>query len=329
MNIKLFTHTDLDGVGCAILAYLAFGKENVAVEYCNYDDIDLRVSQFFIKGNPGEYDKVFITDISINENLAVAIDRYAKSGLWQLFDHHQTALELNRYEWCNVLIKAPDGPGLKTCGTELFGVYLLSNEGLVNRYNWITINNILQFIAIVRDYDTWRWTTMGRDGIVSKYVNDLLDIYGREQFIDVMFARIRMYTDADFPSITPDEFLLLEQRKEEIDRYVIQKKEQLIRARDIYGHLYGYVFAERFFSELGNRLCQMTPELDYVIMIDICNGKVSYRTTRDDLNLGTEIAHSYGGGGHAKAAGSTFDREYISGLVVKKLFETDEMKGAE
>ncbi len=73
----------------------------------------------------------------------------------------------------------------------------------------------------------------------------------------------------------------------------------------------------------------MTPELDYVVMIDICSGKVSYRTTRDDLNLGTEIAHSYGGGGHAKAAGSTFDREYISGLVVKKLFETDEMKGAE
>ena len=29
MNIKLFTHTDLDGVGCAILAYLAFGIENV------------------------------------------------------------------------------------------------------------------------------------------------------------------------------------------------------------------------------------------------------------------------------------------------------------
>jgi oligoribonuclease NrnB/cAMP/cGMP phosphodiesterase (DHH superfamily) len=49
MNIKLFTHTDLDGVGCAILAYLAFGKENVAVEYCNYDDIDLRVSQFLSK----------------------------------------------------------------------------------------------------------------------------------------------------------------------------------------------------------------------------------------------------------------------------------------
>lgn len=326
MNIKLFTHTDLDGVGCAILAYLAFGIENVAVEYCNYDDIDLRVSQFFIKGNPGEYDKVFITDISINENLAADIDRYAKSGLWQLFDHHQTALELNRYYWCNVLVEAPDGSGLKTCGTELFGVYLLS-EGLFDCYGKTTINNILQFIGIVRDYDTWRWTTTGRYGMNSKHVNDLLDIYGREQFIDVMCIRIRVYTA--FPSITPDEFLLLEQRKAEIDRYVIQKNEQLIPAKDIHGHSYGYVFAERFFSELGNRLCQMNPGLEYIVMIDICNGKVSYRTTRDDLNLGTEIAHSYGGGGHAKAAGSTFDREYISGLVVKKLFETDEMKGAE
>ena len=57
---------------------------------------------------------------------------------------------------------------------------------------------------------------MGRDGIVSKNVNDLLDIYGREQFINVMFARIRMYNS--FPSITPDEFLLLGQRNEEIDR---------------------------------------------------------------------------------------------------------------
>lgn len=324
MNIKLFTHTDLDGVGCAILAYLAFGKENVAVEYCDYDDIDLRVSRFFIKGNPGEYDKVFITDISINENLAVAIDRYSKSRLWQLFDHHQTALGLNKYDWCNVLIEAANGSGLKTCGIELFGVYLLM-RGMFDRYSNTVVNSILQFISVVRDYDTWRWTTMGGDGMNSKYTNDLLDIYGRGRFIEIMSARIY----AGFLSITPEERLLLTERANEIDRYVMQKNNQLIRTKDIYGHAYGYVFAERFFSELGNRLCQLNQDLEYAVIIDISNGKISYRTIRDDLNLGTEIAHAYGGGGHAKAAGSTFDREYISGLVVKKLFETDEMKGVE
>lgn len=322
MKIKLFTHTDLDGVGCAILAYLAYGKENVDVEYCNYDDVDLRVSQFFIKGNSGKYDKVFITDISINDDLAVTIDQYAKPGLWQLFDHHQTALELNKYDWCNVLIEAADGSGLKTCGTELFGVYLLM-QGMLDRYGNTVVNGILQFIGVVRDYDTWRWVTMDDDGMNSKYVNDLLDIYGRGRFIEIMSARIY----AGFLSITPEERLLLTERANEIDRYVEQKNNQLICTKDIYGRLYGYVFAERFFSELGNRLCQMTPELDYVVIIDISNGKISYRTIRDDLNLGTEIAHAYGGGGHAKAAGSTFDREYISGLIIKKLFENDEMKG--
>lgn len=43
MKNKLFTHTDLDGVGCAILAYLAFGRENVDVEYCDYSNIDDKV----------------------------------------------------------------------------------------------------------------------------------------------------------------------------------------------------------------------------------------------------------------------------------------------
>ena len=45
--IKLFTHTDLDGVGCAILAKLTFGAEAVDIEYCNYDDINTKVEEYF------------------------------------------------------------------------------------------------------------------------------------------------------------------------------------------------------------------------------------------------------------------------------------------
>ena len=35
--IKLITHTDLDGIGCAILAKIAF-RNNVEIEYCNNPD---------------------------------------------------------------------------------------------------------------------------------------------------------------------------------------------------------------------------------------------------------------------------------------------------
>lgn len=44
-RIKMFTHTDLDGVGCAILAYLTFGRENVDVEYCDYKDVDEKIEK--------------------------------------------------------------------------------------------------------------------------------------------------------------------------------------------------------------------------------------------------------------------------------------------
>ena len=48
--IKLFTHNDLDGVGCAILARMAFGKYDVDIEYCDYGQIDSRVEDYFNSG---------------------------------------------------------------------------------------------------------------------------------------------------------------------------------------------------------------------------------------------------------------------------------------
>lgn len=61
MKIKLITHTDFDGIGCAILAKHVFGEENVSVVHCDYSDMPEGVksavaSRLF-------YDKVFITEI--------------------------------------------------------------------------------------------------------------------------------------------------------------------------------------------------------------------------------------------------------------------------
>ncbi len=58
-------------------------------------------------------------------------------------------------------------------------------------------------------------------------------------------------------------------------------------------------------------------------MIDICRGQVSYRTVRDDIDLGGEIAHSLGGGGHRKAAGSTFSGEDMQWIVIGNVFNLE------
>ena len=70
--IKLFTHTDLDGVGCAILAKLAF--KDVDISYCNYDNINEEVKNFITDKN--DIDMCFITDVSIEEEIAEYGYRY-------------------------------------------------------------------------------------------------------------------------------------------------------------------------------------------------------------------------------------------------------------
>lgn len=318
-KIKLFTHTDLDGIGCAILAYLAFGRDNVDVEYCNYDDVDEKAETFLSNSDLRNlYDKIFITDISISEELAKAIDVWINPFNIRLFDHHATALWLNEYEWCEVSVELNN---IKTCGTELFWKYLISRE--YKFWNW-DVNqkqNIKQFVQIVRDYDTWRWKELGEEGIVCKQVNDLFYIYGREEFIVWTLRRLKFYGSyPDFPSFRDEDLLLLEQKQKDIDHYIETKEQQLTVRTDTFGYTYGVIFAEQYFSELGNRLCELHPELDYVAMIDICGGKVSYRTVREDLDVGGTIAHSHGGGGHPKAAGSTFDGCYMREMVTHAIF---------
>lgn len=332
MKYKLFTHTDLDGVGCAILAYLAFGQENVDVEYCNYNDVNEKVSDFLIYGTPGKYKNIFITDISVSEELAKTINKYDVDDLWYLFDHHASAIYLNAYDWCQVLIETPV-THIKTSGTELFFNYLRVNKNLDKFQDTRLLTNIIKFVQIVRDYDTWRWKEIGEEGIVCKQVNDLFYIYGRDKFIDWTLNHFynRVSPLHKFPYFSETDHLLLDNKQKDIDRYVEEKNLSLMPVEDKDHHWFGLVFADRYVSELGNKLCEMNPGLEYVAIVNISTGQVSYRTISDDINLGTEVAHAYGGGGHPKAAGSTFDIntaiQKISGIIFHK--DNDTYKGNE
>jgi len=299
--IKLFTHTDLDGVGCAVLAKFAFGND-VDIEYCNYDEINTKVEEYFNSGL--EYD-CHITDISISEELAYKINDSDKN--FQLLDHHATALNLNKFYWCTVKVENEDG--IKTSGTELYYHYLMNN-GLLNEYDVLD-----RFVELVRNYDTWRWSTLGDDGIICKQVNDLLYLYGRSKFIDWCLGELHFDT---FPKLYESDELVLEIEQNNIDNYIKKKNEQML-IMPLCGKTCGVVFAEKYFSELGNRLCQMRPEIDFVAMIDM-SGTVSYRTIKDDIDLGNDVAKLFGGGGHAKAAGSRFENG-VQFDVINKIFK--------
>ena len=196
-------------------------------------------------------------------------------------------------------------------------------QGYFDKYDDFVCSNIRSFVEKVNDYDTWRWkeeADLGYDGIICKQINDLFHMYGRDKFVEWSISNIR-YMLVLFPRFSEADAALLEQKQKDIDIYIAMKNKQLMTVKDNFGYTCGVVFAERYFSELGNKLSELHPELDYIAMIDIGFGGVSYRTTREDIDLGGEIAHSFGGGGHRKAAGSEFDGIGVRELVLENVFE--------
>lgn len=50
------------------------------------------------------------------------------------------------------------------------------------------------------------------------------------------------------------------------------------------------------------------------------NKTVSYRTVKDNIDLGRDVASLFGGGGHPKAAGSTFDNSVLM-KTIQNIFQ--------
>ena len=296
--IKLFTHTDLDGVSCEILGKIAF-EEDINVVRCNYGDIDAKVEEFI--NSAEEYDKLFITDISVNKEIADKLLSISDKVI--LLDHHKTALWLNEYLYA--LVQVEDESIGKMCGAYLFYEYLKKNHKEFDDTPALKL-----FIDYVRMYDTWEWKEK-YNNIIPKRLNDLMYMDGPNEFIDKMIYRLgnnlAIFDDTDL--------MKLQIEQTYINSYIAQKNETLIVNDSLFPeHIVGITFADKYISELGNKLCELHPELDFVVLINMSTLTVSYRTVKNDLDL-SAIAKGFGGGGHPKASGSRFDASIINDML--------------
>ena len=292
--IKLITHNDLDGVGCYVVMK-ALLDNAVDISYCTYRDVNETVLE--VINSEENYEKIFITDISVTEEVAKELDNISEKVV--LLDHHPTALFLNEYSWATV--KEYDGEE-KTCGTKMLYDYLLEhNKDLT--YNWV----LDSFVTKVRLYDTWLWAEKYYD-ISAKQLNDLRYILGKDDFVESMLYKILYKSNL----ISDFDAKILAIRQREIDSYIEKKDKDLI-VTEIKGYKAGVVIAESHQSELGNRLSELHPELDLIAMISQ-NG-ISYRTVKDDVNV-SEIAKYFGGGGHPKASGSSVPKVCLEGFIL-------------
>ena len=287
-KVMLFSHTDLDGYGCNIvLEALNIPYFAININYENNNEV---IKEYIEGEYYKDYKKTYITDISVNEEVAELINNTKDLNL-VLLDHHPTSEWLNKYSWVNVSV---NGAFEKTCGTEMLFNYLLSKDCNILLNNKENLYNIILLVQKIKRWVTWLWKDKYNDES-SKKLNDLFYILGERNFI----TRLNKYKyNADL-LINEYEYLLKAQQ-DKINKYVEKKNKELIK-RKINKYEVGIVFANQFQSELGNKLAESNSDCDLIAMIG--ENTISYRSIKDNVNCG-EFAKLFGGGGHPKTSGS-------------------------
>ncbi|MEH7246035.1 oligoribonuclease [Neobacillus niacini] len=297
---KLLSHNDLDGVGCGILAKLAFG-DDVNVRYNSIAGLNREVEWFLENDDRNTF--LFITDLSVNEKNERSLNEfYGNGGKVQLIDHHKTALHYNEYEWGHVVVE--DKQGKLTSATSLFYEYLLSHQ-LIEPSETIT-----EFVELVRQYDTWEWEK--NENQEAQRLNALFYLISIDEFEEKMISRLPIIEHFHF-----DEFekKILDMEEDKIDRYIRRKRRELVQTQ-IDGLFAGVVYAESYHSELGNELGKEYPHLDFIAILNIGGKRMGFRTIHDHVDV-SAVAGQYGGGGHAKASGCSLTEEAYKQFVTE------------
>ena len=290
MKVLLFTHkNDIDGMGNAILAKLAF--DSVDYVLCETFDLKKKVEEYFKNKKIYEYDKIFITDLCLGEENLKQIDEDEKlKGKFQIIDHHKTYEDEKYTRFSFVQVKLKNDHGL-CCATSLFYEYLLNNNYLVRN------DAIDEFVELTRQHDTWEWKNIYNNE-KSRELAILFDAIGINGYIKFIYEKLLKEQTFEYSEI---ERMLIDNKKIEISEAVEEYLDK-IYYKNILDLKAGIIFINyEYRNELAEYLRENKYDIDFVMMISLDRGVVSYRSTKDGISV-RKVAEYFGGKGHDKAA---------------------------
>ena len=290
MRILLFTYkNDIDGMGNVVLSKLAFNYVDYIL--CETFDLNHKVTEFITTSKIYEYDKIFITDLCLDEELLSLInqDEKLKSKI-QIIDHHKTYDNGKYTKYSFVKVKIKNDKGL-CCATSLFYEYLIENK-------FLTKNNIMdEFVELTRQHDTWEWKNIYNNE-KARELAILFDSIGTEGYINFMYEKLNTEKEFNFNNI---ETVLINNKKLVIND-AIQGYLKNIYYREVLGMKAGIIFINyEFRNEIAEYLRENKYDIDFVMMISIDRGVISYRSVNKDVSV-RRVAEFYNGKGHDAAA---------------------------
>lgn len=296
MDIKVFSHTDLDGVGARILIQSDMewngGTDGDDYEHLDNATANQRIIDFVDTKEYTKFKEVYITDLPLEPTALLKLAEIGRHIRIHFIDHHITTLEKLRevgevamelVEESYATFIAAEKTDEPTSATLLVHDYLDMDDGR-------------EFALDVNDYDTWNWTKNGNDRAAK--LNDLLYIIGIDKFVQAAIHAIDV-SDETSDFLLKEYGLILELEENRINKYIESKNNEKIIV-DIADIKTAVVTAEQYQSQLGHGLLKMNDDIKIVVMINP-NKSVSIRS-RERIDV-SSLAKIYGGGGHPQASG--------------------------
>lgn len=295
----LISHVaDEDGLTPVILSKLVFKNidfiltEPKGVDKSYLDNVD-------------NYDFVYITDLNVSDELALKInDNNELKNKTLIFDHHKSAIHLNKYDYITVI---DESDHRKESATSIFYEYLcnISDNDILHKES---TKGLVEQVRIIDTYDFKH-----ENDLKAHNLDYLFSILGRDKYISYFDEYIKTHDSFEYGE---KENFLIELEKDKVDNYLKQKSEEMIRV-NLDGHDVGLVYAERYRSQLGNHLINLYDDIDFAVIISITRS-VSYRGNgKVDLSV---FAAKYGGGGHKNASGNSLPEGLLQNIT-KLIFE--------
>ena len=304
MKLLISHIADLDGISPVILLNIL--KIDFEYELFDIGQINDFINERIDTNYFDKYEDIYITDLSVNKEIANKIINSKYKDKFKLFDHHASADWLNEYEFA---IVKQDINGFMECGTTLFYKYL------VNNYDDSILKSdcVITYVELVRECDTWQFTELKND---ADNVNNLLGFYGNEEFIDTFTEKLINQKNFYFDKSELKIITILNRNKQ---LYLESLKDKVI-IKKVDNYNIGIVFAELYRSSLGNYLAKLyQSKVDFIAIINM-NRHISFRGIKDiEIN---KFAEKFGGGGHPKACAMPLP-DNIKDIIIKEIFNCE------
>ncbi len=273
-RVLMLTHTDLDGLSCAVIARL-FRLPITWFKTRDYPEL------FDMNGDlsvHGTFDFVYVTDLNVSQKMIDSLNKKADDYL--IFDHHLGSREFHDGERIFV--------DTEKSGTELLFDYL--SKGKRTPHLW------QEYATIVSVYDLWK-TEHPKRGVAEdlnrvyfrmlNYKKDPSDFTRYQKFLTVQLRKLQRSQAREFYFTDYEQERIQEAKRKEEDEY--QKALQTLQKRyDEKGYAFGIYKGKSKVSYVCNRILTDNPDLYYVVNVntwpDGVSGKLSVRS-RDDFDV--------------------------------------------